>query len=232
MIEKKGKEILQEAKFDEFRQALIDSLMKKISIEGRCGADIRPIIEETLKEEFFVDFVKNLAKIIERRTRMKKEDINKTAYRLVEEDVVEDIKNILQGQMEEKEEKSKKDIGKEHHLWGETKVRLLGKKPKLKDIAMLFKEHYIMKYTIIIGAIMLIISAILFGSIYKAIAVGLTLTIFQGNSIHIKIANVLGGLGGILIFFTSLSILIEYIMLTERRSRQIQELAKKYFERK
>jgi len=237
-IYKKGKEILKEAEFNKFRQAFLDSLMKKISEEGRYGADIRPIIEKILKEETFVEFINKLARIIEKKTTISKENCNKVAYTLVEEDIADEIKNILGGQIEEREEKKSKEEkeiytkGKESMLWDGTKTkRFLGKKPeRLKDIFYLFKEHYILKYTIITGFIMLCIAAILFDSIYKAIVVGLTLTIFSGESIQIKIANILAGLGGVLIFFTSLSILIDYIIMIERRSEKIKELARKYCE--
>lgn len=237
-IYEKGKEILKEAEFDKFRQLFLDSLMKKISEEGRYGADIRPIIEEILKEETFVDFINKLVKVIEKRTTISKENCNKVAYTLVEEDVAEDIKHILGGQLEEREEKKtreEKEIytkGKESMLWDGIKTkRFLGKKPeRLKDIVRLFKEHYILKYTIFTGFIMLLLAAFLFKSIYKAIVVGLTLTIFPGSSLQIKIANILAGLGGVLIFFTSLSMLIDYIIMVERRSEKIKEMARRYCE--
>ena len=239
-VDRKGREILKEVHFDKFREAFIESLMKKISIEGKYGSDIRPIIEETLKEEAFTDFINRLVNIIERETSFKKEICNKTASALVEEDIAGEIKDILKGELEEEKEyrKSKEEEeiclkGNEYKLWRSKAKHFLGKKSTLlNDISKLLKEHRILLYTIFTGIGFLVISAILFGSIYKAIIVGLTLTTIQDSSISAKIANVLGGLGGILIFFTSITILLNYILLTERRNEHIKELARKYLERK
>ncbi|OYV02684.1 hypothetical protein CGW93_04280 [candidate division bacterium WOR-3 4484_18] len=93
-VDKKGKEILKEAHFDKFRQAFIDSLMEKISLEGKYGRDIKSLIEETLKEEAFVDFIHRLAKIIERKTTMSKKESEETAYTLIEEDVANDVRRL------------------------------------------------------------------------------------------------------------------------------------------
>ncbi|KAA0011007.1 MAG: hypothetical protein FE041_04640 [Thermoplasmata archaeon] len=111
-VDRKGREILKEAHFDKFREAFIESLMKKISIEGKYGSDIRPIIEETLKEEAFTDFINRLVNIIERETSFKKEICNKTASALVEEDIAREIKDILKGELEEEKEYRKSKVGK------------------------------------------------------------------------------------------------------------------------
>ena len=231
-----GKEILEEADFNKFRQALIEELVKKISRGGCYGADIRQIIEETLREEEFVNFANKLAKIIEKRTNISKGSANEAACQLVEEEIADDIKGILHGHLEEEKGKSKKEkeidyMGRETKLWDEATKRFIGKKHGLKDIALILKEHRLMRITIVTGFILLIISAILFNSIYKAIVVGLTLTIFSGDSLRIKLANILGGLGGILIFFTSISILLQYALLEERRSMELKEMARDYLEK-
>lgn len=46
---------------------------------------------------------------------------------------------------------------------------------------------------------------------YKAIIVGLTLTSFEGD-LFVQIANGLAGFGGVLLFFISLEITIEFLM--------------------
>ncbi|RLF51165.1 MAG: hypothetical protein DRN11_03275 [Thermoplasmata archaeon] len=202
-VESVGKEILKEAGFERLREAIIEELVRKISRGGCYGADIRKIIEETFKEEEFVNFARKLARIIEEKTKIDREKSNKAACQLVEEEIADDIKNIFHGQLEErrngksKEEKQIENIGKESKLWDEATKRFVGKKQNVIElIAEIFREHCLIRYTIIAGFSLLILSAILFNSIYKAIVVGLTLTIFSSNSLKIKIANVLGGLGG------------------------------------
>ena len=78
----KGKEILKEAQFNKFRETFIESLMEKISMEGRYGADIRPLIEDTLKEEAFVDFINKITELIE-KSKIEKDDCSKTAGVLI-----------------------------------------------------------------------------------------------------------------------------------------------------
>ncbi|RLF28451.1 MAG: hypothetical protein DRN05_04085 [Thermoplasmata archaeon] len=240
-VDKRGKEILEEAKFDKFKQAFIDSIMRKISIEGRYGTDIRPIIEETLKEEDFIDFFNKLAEIIRKKTEINGRECDRTASALVEEAFVKDISDVFSGQLKESKESrfSKEEMeiyrkGERFRLWKDANLkRFLGGRPeKLNDIIRLFREHSIIKAIVFIGIGALGISAVLFGSIYKALVVGLTLTMFSGETLQIKIANILGGIGGVLIFFTSITILLEYILLTARRNEQIQEMARRYFEKK
>ena len=82
------------------------------------------------------------------------------------------------------------------------------------------------------GFLFLIISAILFRSFYKAILVGLTLTAFEEEILYIKVANLLGGIGGILIFFTSLSIVLQHFLVIKSRDETLREIARRFLERK
>jgi len=71
-----------------------------------------------------------------------------------------------------------------------------------------------------------------FHSVYKAVLVGLTLTAFPDEKLYIKIANLLGGIGGILIFFTSLSIVLQYFLVLKSRDELLRELARRFLESK
>ena len=237
----KGREILRKANFDEFREAFIDSIMRKISQEGTIGCNIRPIIEETLKEEEFNILVNKLMKNIIRETHMDKEDSKKAVSLLLEEDVASDIKKNLQGQLQEKEDikitKKERNIynkGKETKLWrGINLIRVIGQRPSiLKEIIKFLKEHKLVRYTLIIGFCFLVASALLFNSIYKAILVGLTLTAFPGESLRIRIANIIGGFGGVLIFFISITLLFQYLLTIKMQDEEIKSLAKEYLKSK
>jgi secreted Zn-dependent insulinase-like peptidase len=234
-VDKRGKEILKEAGFNKFRQAFIDSLMKKISLEGKYGSEIRPIIEETLKEEAFIEFANKLADIIKKETKIDGKICNEAMSTLVEEDIADDIKSNLQGELEKHASPTSEELyseGKKLKLWKEKSKHFLGKKTTItRDVIHLFKEHHVLAYVVFTGVGLLIVSSILFQSVYKALVVGLTLTVFPGESIFIKIANLLGGLGGLLLFFTSITIIIQYILLTTRRNERLQEIAKEYLKR-
>lgn len=56
------------------------------------------------------------------------------------------------------------------------------------------------------------------------------MTTFPGDFIH-SIANVLAGLGGLLLFFISLAITVQFLMTVKRRDEQIQQLADQYLQK-
>lgn len=234
----KGKEILKDSNYNLFRKAFIDSIMQRISLEGQVGSDIRSIISKTLEEEKFDIIVDKLLQNIAKKTNLSKEESIKAIPILLEEDVAGEISKNLPGQIREEKvvgKKTKEDEiynkGKANKLWEAINFKhLIGTKVSLiDDIFLLLKRSKAIRYALLSGLSFLIISAIIFKSIYKALIVALTLTNIPGNSAIIMIANVLGGLGGFLIFFVSLTFIFEYIFHLERSNRQVQDMARNYF---
>jgi len=234
----KGKEILKESKYDLFRKAFIDSIMQRIGLEGQVGSDIRSIISKTLEEEKFDVIVDKLLRNITKKTNLSKEDSLKALPILLEEDVVGEISKNLPGQVQkekvmgkETEENEIYNKGKVNKLWGAINFKhLIGPKLSLvNDIFLLLKGSNAIRYTLLFGLSFLIIAALIFKSIYKALIVGLTLTEIPGESTITMIANILGGLGGFLIFFVSLTFIFEYILHLERSNKQVQDLVGNYF---
>lgn len=82
------------------------------------------------------------------------------------------------------------------------------------------------------GFLLLVVSAILFGSVYDAMITGLTLTSIKGAAWNIKAGNILGAIGGILLFFVSLSLVFQYMLLVRSRDEKIREAARRYFEKR
>lgn len=237
VIDKKGREILKKSDFAKFRQELIENIIQKISTEGKYGSELREYVEESLKEDIFLEFVDKLYSQISKESTFNNKNIDKTAETLIEEDIAKDVKKILHGQLNEEkdshiseEEKKFLKKGVDTNLWNiQPGRKLLGRKTtRIKDISKLFREHPALKYPIILGIIFLVISALLFGSIYKAVIVGLTLTSFTSDSVKIMLANILGGFGGLLLFFTSITIIFQLFLMSERRNIYIQELARRY----
>jgi len=123
--------------------------------------------------------------------------------------------------------------GINNNLWDNVPSRYLGQKTSLlQDVLLLIKENEAIKLTLFLGIVFLVISSILFNSVYHAIIAGLTLSAVPGASVTILIANILRAFGGILIFFVSLSLIFQHILLTKTRDEKIRELAHKYLERK
>ena len=240
-VDTKGKEILEKVNFEEFRQALIDSIIRRISLEGTSGCDLRTIIERTLKEKEFNTLVSRLLESIAKETNLTAEDCRKALPVLVEEDVASDIKEGFEGQVQErrdyestKDERELYEKGEKAKLWKEIGLkRFVGEKPSLaSDVLKFLKEHIIVRYVLFVGFCLLIISALLFGSVYRAVVVGLTLTAVSGESVITKIANIVGGLGGILIFFVSLTLLFQYLLTTKIRDEQIKAIARRHLEKR
>jgi len=236
-VDKKGEEILKSVKFDKFRRELIDSIMLKISQGGATGRNIRHIIEETLEEKKFEDLMEKLMEKIAKETNINERDRHTVASMLLEEEVADEIKQHLGGQVEEKigvteKEEEIQKRGEEKRIWKNIGLkRFIGKEQEmLRDILTLVKEQDTIKLTLLSGFTFLLISALLFNSIYKTIVVGLTLTVVPGESFKIKLANIAGAIGGVLIFFISLTLLLEYMVTTRTRDEQIKMLARQYLE--
>lgn len=237
-VDVKGKEILKNINYEKIRDELIKSIMEKISKEGVYGCDLRLIIDDIFKTEKFQEFVKNLISEIQKNTEMDEEESKISASYLIQEDVGNEISENIKGEVEKKEidkseNKKISEKGEEEKLWKGIRKISLGKEYEFfNELWQIFKRHFVLRLTIITGVIFLITSAILFKSVYKAILVGLTLTAFKDEDIVIKVANLLGGIGGILIFFTSFSIVLQHFLVVRSRDEFLREIARKVLETK
>lgn len=239
-VDAKGKQILREPTYNKFRQLLINDIMKTIDLEGTHGGELKPIIEKTLKEEKFKDLVSKLLQCIVKETDINVKDCPQTLSMLMEEDIADDIKRDLQDQVEErhdgKRDKETERIyreGTNEQLWKDIPSRYLGQRASLiNDIFGLIKENIVIKLTFLIGFVLLGISSILFKSVYKAVIAGLTLTAMPAISVTTMIANIIGAVGGILIFFVSLSLVFQYLFLAKSRDERIRELAHRSLEKR
>ena len=236
-VELKGKKILKDIDYERIRESLIESIIEKISKEGTQGYDLRLIIEEILKEDKFKEFIGKLVEQIQKRTEMNEKESKISASYLIQEDIGDEIiKNIKEVEKEEignQQEKKVSEKGEKEGLWKKAKKISLGRKYNFfKELLRILKRHFVLKLTIITGIVFLITSSILFHSVYKAVLVGLTLTAFPDERLYIKIANLLGGIGGILIFFTSLSIVLQHFLVVRSRDELLRELARKFLESK
>ncbi|MCD6408536.1 hypothetical protein J7L87_05760 [bacterium] len=234
-VDRKGKEILEELNYEKIRDEIIEGIIRRISKEGTNGCNLREIIENTLKEENFSEFINRMVKKIQQKTDMSEEESKLSASYLIQEDVGDEIQKNMEGEIEEITEKEEniQEKGKKEKLWTSSTTRILGKRHNFfLEFIYILKRHFILRITIITGIVFLIISAILFQSVYKAILVGLTLTAFEEEPFSIKIANLLGGIGGILIFFTSLSIVLQHLLTIRSRDEMLREIARRFLEKK
>jgi hypothetical protein len=158
----------------------------------------------------------------------------------MEEDIAEDIKRNLGDQVEEHPEAGQGNQrgklygeGESRLLWRDVPRRYLGSRISVfRDIVSLVAKNITVQVTFLGGIALLIISAVLFGSVYKAVVAGLTLTALPAEAVRMKLANVLGAVGGILIFFVSLSLVFQYLFLARSRDERIRDTAARYLRRK
>lgn len=235
-----GEKLLEKANFKGLRQRLIQSVMENISKHGVAGQHIDKIIEESLREDIFKDFVEKLARYIDEKNKLSQREKDKTISTLVEEDIKGDLGRMLPEQLGDNEVKSctggEKRIykkGQRAQLWKNKDFRQLirGDLPFLEELRRMFEEQRPLLYIIMAGFLLLLVSAVLFGSLYQTIITGLTLTALDSARLSDKFANVMAGLGGVLLFFTSISILVQYMIIknaqTEEIRKSAQEILKK-----
>ena len=239
-VDIKGKQILRDPHYIQLRQNLIDEIMKKIDEEGKHGIELREYIMEALKDDRYQPLIKEMMAKVEERANIRKEDCRKVLAVLLEEDIAGDIKKNMGDNIEEKEEggwageKSRINReGEKKKLWRDAPMRYLGsRKIPLKDLWDILRENKFIDTVIITGIVLLVASALLLGSPYDALVAGLTLTTAPGEEIRTMAGNIIGAIGGILIFFVAISLIFQYMLLIRTRDDRIRERANRYLERR
>ncbi len=230
----KGKKVLKNVNYDVFRQAFIKSIMKNIRQSGMSGQNIQDIIKQTLDDKRFKLLVKDTLQNIAKETDMNPRECKQALPLLIEEDVAKDLDDNLEGEVhsQKKTDKTIYEKGEEQGLWYNLGFkRILGEKPKFfPDLVNLIKTQNVIRYSLLLGSLFLCISTIFFQSAYKTILVGLTLTAFEGD-LYVKIGNVFAGFGGVLLFFISLAITVQFLMNVKKRDDQIKKIADEYLQR-
>lgn len=239
-LDAKGKRILKEPAYEKLRDIIIEDIVQTIDREGRYGQELRPIIDDTLKDAKFKSLVVKLFDNIMKYTDISPRECKEVLSTLMEEDIADDIKRGLEDNLEEHSDTGRggrKDRlhgnGEEKHLWRDVPRRYLGSRiSALREIANLISSNTAVQITFVGGVALLVISSLLFGSVYEAVIAGLTLTAITAESARDKLANVLGALGGILIFFVTLSLIFQYLFLARSRDERIRDIAARYLQEK
>jgi hypothetical protein len=232
--------VLQEPAYRAVRDIIIDDIIKTIDREGRYGQELRPIVENTLKESKFKPLVAKMFENIMKQTDISPQDCQEALSTLMEEDIAVDIKHKLDDQVEERAEKQKspgqgslggRDMGR--RLWRDVPKRYIGKRiSAFRDVVNLIHKNTAVRLTFLGGITLLVVSTLLSGSVYKAIIAGLTLMAMPAVTLREKLANVLGALGGILIFFVSMSLVFQYLFLVRSRDDRVRQIAARYLDEK
>jgi hypothetical protein len=239
-IKKKGEKILRAAGYKNFKKHISRAVAQYIRENPEVGRGLHKVVEETLENGEFKNFFNNLTQKTKEITELPKEEARESASILVSEEISKEIKEkvpeLITPINGEPEHPSRQKIYRKLSLKGILKgkylERVIGPKTLLRrTLGRFFRKRPIFIMLFGIGAALIVISGILLGSVYNALIVGLTLDVIPTESIAGKIGNIVGGLGGIIIFFNSITLGVIYFLEKERRREQIRELADEYLKK-
>ncbi len=229
-LKAKGKKILKETGYSKIREQLLKDVTESINIEGSHGDKIVHHIKNALEKEGY-SYIKDelIKKIGEKMGVESEKEALDILLVILQENLRPELCENLYTHSKKGTELISDDIyrkGEEKKIWKHVHTIILGKQTSLLgDLMILLKVHSIIRWTLIVGFLLFMISSILLDSVYKSVIAGLTLTAEPGESLRIMLGNILGALGGILIFFVFISLLIQDKYLASTRNDKLRRLA-------
>ena len=231
-LDYKGKRLLRESNYSKFRDQLIKDIAESINISGVHGDRVIEHISNVLQDEKYDAITRELIDKIKEKMDLDKEYEAEDALMVIlQEDVCSELHKNLYTHPEKLGDLISEGLykkGKRRKIWEDVQTRKLGKKTSvLGDLMILLSKHSIIRWTLILGVTLQTVSSILLRSVYKSVLAGLTLKAEPGESFRIMMGNVIGALGGILLFFVFVSLLIQDKYLARKRDERLRRLADK-----
>ncbi len=231
-LDYKGKRLLRDSNYSKIRDHLIKDIAESINASGVHGDKVIEHISNVLRDERYDTITRKLLDKIKEAMDLDKEYEAEDAMMVIlQEDVCSELHKNLYTHPERLEGLISKDLykkGKRRKIWKDVETRKLGKKTTvLGDLMLLLSKHSMIRWTMVLGVTLQTVSSILLESVYKSILAGLTLTAEPGGSLRIMMGNVIGALGGILLFFVFVSLLIQDRYLARKRDEKLRGLAEK-----
>jgi hypothetical protein len=222
------------------REALIDRIVETIDREGKHGEELRHIIARTLEDERFRALADTLIENIVRKADIGEKESRRLLSMLMEEDVADEIMRGMEYEAEETEDPGHRvdrhqldRLGRLKRLWTRAPRRYLGGRASLiADVVCILRRNAPVKVTFVTGFVLLVISAVLFGSPYLAMLTGFTLTAVPAETTAERVANIVGALGGILLFFLTVSLVFQYLLISKGRDEKVRERASRYLRKR
>jgi len=236
-LNSKGKNILRKSGYRRVRDQLLKDVTESINIEGSYGDKIIDHIDRVIDKDVYTEIKNELSELIKENLGIEdQEEVSKFLKVLLQEDISPELsENLYTHEHGRKDIISDEDYrtGKQEKLWEHVSTVVLGKETSpFDDLMILLKEHSIIRWTLVIGFFLLGISSFLLRSVYKSVIAGLTLTAEPGESLRIMLGNITGALGGILLFFVFISLLIQDKYLASNRDEKLRKLADKTLKEK
>ncbi len=235
-LNSKGKKLLRETNYRKIREQLLKDITESINIEGVHGDKITYHIEKALEKEDYYEIKSELVDKIKDYLGLEIQEAENVLLVILQEDICSELQDDIYTHSEKRDDLISDQIykkGKQKKIWEQVRSIVLGKETSaLGDLMILLNEHSIIRWTLLVGFVLLTISSLLLESIYKSVIAGLTLTAEPGDSLRIMIGNITGALGGILLFFVFISLLIQDKYLARTRDERLRKLADKTLKEK
>jgi len=240
-VKKKGNKLLERTGYKKFKKRISRAVAEYIRDNPEEGENLHEIVKKTLEVEKYKEFFDNLTQKIKKTVRVDEAEASKSASILVDEEISQEIQKNVPGLVSTPLGKESKDHIKQglHRklrslgvLKGEYVERIVGTKTLVgESIRRFFRKRTVFIKILGLGMGLIIVSGVLLGSVYNALIVGLTLDAIPTESIPGMIGNIVGGLGGIIIFFTFVSLGVTYFLEKERKREQISKMADEYLKK-
>ncbi len=235
-LNSKGKKLLRESNYRKIREQLLRDITESINIEGVHGDKIIYHIEKALEKEDYQGIKSELVDKIKEELGLETKEAENVLLVVLQEDICSELQDNIYTHSEKRVDLISDQLykrGKQKKIWEQVRSIVLGKETSaLGDLMLLLKEHSIIRWTLLVGFVLLTISSLLLDSIYKSVIAGLTLTAEPGDSLRVMIGNITGALGGILLFFVFISLLIQDKYLARTRDEKLRKLADKTLKEK
>lgn len=240
-VKKKGKKLLGMTGYEKFKTHISRAVAEYIRDNPDEGENLHEIVKKTLEAEEYKMFFNNLTQKIRKTVKVAGAEASKSASILVDEEISQELQKKVPGLVGTPLGKETKDrIKQKLHrelcsmgvLKGEYEERIVGSKTLVWNaMRRFFRRRTVFIKILGLGIGLIVVSGIMLGSIYDALIVGLTLDAIPTESIAGKMGNIVGGLGGIVIFFTFVSLGVTYFLEKERKREQISKLADEYLKK-
>ncbi len=239
-LDQKGRNILKAARYEQVRKDLAKAVAEHIRDRGSAGEDFHSIVEKVLQEDRFKKFFENLVKHTQRATDLSERDSRSCASMLVSEQTGRDLERVVPELVVERDGKPaerKERLFQKLRNCGVVKGAYVERAVMCKrggfvaSVADVLRNHPIILVVVGVGAAFVALGAMLIGSVYQALLAALTLQASNVSTVPAKIGNILAALGGVLLFFTSVSLVISHILEQDRKRRMVYRLADQYLQK-
>ena len=236
VVSAKGKKILKSAGYDKLRKEISRAVAEYIRDHGTSGDDLQKIVEKVLSDDRFKEFFEALVSKTRTMTSLSEKESKRCASMLVGEETCRDFERKVPDLIVSRPSRNHgrkefyQELRRDGIVSGEYRERgLLRQVPTRSERVVDFvRSNPTLVKIICLGVGLVFLSAFLLGSVYEALVVALTLNAAPATSLAERAANILGAFGGVLLFFTTVSLIVSHLLERERKRHVLFQLTDDY----